>query len=289
MAGTPEKDAISGVETTGHEWDGIKELNNPLPRWWAIIFYLTIVWAAIYAIFMPAVPLFGGFTQGVLDWSSRGALSASMQEAVAEQKPYLDKIQSLSPAQIAGDRELAGFVQAGGKSAFLVNCSPCHGQGAQGSPGYPNLNDDAWIWGGTPEDINHTITYGIRNAHEESRQNVMAAYGRDGLLSPAEIDAVTEYVLSLSGRSGDPEAVEKGKPLFENNCVSCHREGGAGDTELGAPNLTDAIWLYGGSKAKIIETLTYGRAGMMPAWEGRLSDDTIKLLTVYVHALGGGQ
>ena len=212
-----------------------------------------------------------------------------MQEATAEQKPYLDKIQSLSPAQIAEDRELAGFVQAGGKSAFLVNCSPCHGQGAQGSPGYPNLNDDAWIWGGTPEDINHTITYGIRNAHEEARQNVMAAYGRDGLLSPTEIDAVTEYVLSLSGRSGDPETVEKGKLLFEDNCVSCHREGGAGDTKLGAPNLTDAIWLYGGSKAKIIETLTYGRAGMMPAWEGRLSDDTIKLLTVYVHALGGGQ
>ncbi len=289
MAGTPQKDAISGVETTGHEWDGITELNNPLPRWWVIIFYLTVIWAVIYVIFMPAIPLFGGFTRGVLDWSSRASLERSMEEAAAEQKPYMAKISSEDLQQIADDPELAGFVQAGGRSAFAVNCSPCHGQGAQGSKGYPNLNDDSWIWGGSLDQIYQTIRYGVRNANSESHQNVMMAYGREGVLSRDEIDEVAEYVLSLSGHAEDQEMVAKGKEIFDQNCVACHQEGGVGDQALGAPNLTDAIWLYGGSKADIIETLTFGRAGMMPPWVGRLSDDTIKLLAVYVHSLGGGK
>ncbi len=289
MAGTPEKDDISGVETTGHEWDGIKELNNPLPRWWIITFYLTVVWAIVYMIFMPAIPLFNSFTHGVLDWSSRAALERTMEQAAAEQKPYMEKISGESLEQIQNDPELAGFVQAGGRSAFAVNCSQCHGQGAQGGIGYPNLNDDGWIWGGTLEEIYHTIQFGIRNAHPDSRDNIMMAYGKDGILSREEIQQVAEYVLSLSGRSENAEMVSAGKEIYEAQCVSCHQEGGIGDTSLGAPNLTDAIWLYGGSRAAIIESLTFGRAGMMPPWEGRLSDDTIKLLTVYVHSLGGGQ
>ncbi len=289
MAGTPERDEISGVETTGHEWDGIKELNNPLPRWWLIILYLTIIWAVIYMIFMPAIPLVNSYTKGVLDWSSRASLEQSMEQAEAQQRPYMERISADSLEQIQNDAELAGFVQAGGRSAFAVNCSQCHGAGAQGGIGYPNLNDDGWIWGGTLEDIYTTIKYGIRNAHEESRQNLMMAYGRDGILSREEIQEVAEYVLSLSGRAENQEMVAKGAEIYEAQCVACHQEGGIGDTSLGAPNLTDAIWLYGGSRAAIIESLTYGRAGMMPPWEGRLSDDTIKLLTVYVHSLGGGQ
>ncbi len=289
MAGTPEKDEISGVNTTGHEWDGIRELDNPLPRWWIIVFYLTVIWAVVYMIFMPAIPLFNGFTHGVLNWSSRGSLEQTMEQAAAEQKPYMEKISGESLEQIQNDRDLAGFVQAGGRSAFAVNCSQCHGQGAQGGIGYPNLNDDGWIWGGTLEDIYQTIKYGIRNAHSDSRQNIMMAYGKDGVLTREEIQQVAEYVLSLSGRSEDAALVSAGKEIFEAQCVACHQEGGIGDSTLGAPNLTDAIWLYGGNRAAIIESLTYGRAGMMPPWEGRLSDDTIKLLTVYVHSLGGGQ
>ncbi len=289
MAGTPEKDAITGVETTGHEWDGIKELNNPLPRWWIIVFYLTVIWAVVYMVFMPAIPLVDGFTRGVLDWSSRASLERKMEEAAAEQRPYMEKISADSLEQIQGDPELAGFVQAGGRSAFAVNCSPCHGSGAEGGPGYPNLNDDAWIWGGSLDEIYATISYGIRNADPDSRQNVMMAFGKEGVLSRQEIEEVAEYVLSLSGRAEKQELVEKGKEIYEVQCVACHQEGGIGDHTLGAPNLTDAIWLYGGSRADILESLTYGRAGMMPPWQGRLSDDTIKLLTVYVHSLGGGQ
>ncbi|GAB5469952.1 MAG: cytochrome-c oxidase, cbb3-type subunit III [Rhodospirillales bacterium] len=289
MAGKPETDAVSGVETTGHEWDGIKELNNPLPRWWLYTFYATILWALVYMILMPAIPLFDSFTPGVLQWSSRQALEDTMAAAEAEQKPYLDQIQKDSLSEIEANPDLMPFVMAGGSSAFAVNCSPCHGRGAQGGPGYPNLNDDAWIWGGSLDEIYHTIKYGIRNAHFDSRQNVMAAYGRDGILSRQEIEEVAEYVLSLSGRAENESLVAAGKTIYQDQCVACHQEGGIGDTALGSPNLADAIWLYGGSKAKIIESLTYGRAGMMPPWEGRLSDDTIKLLTVYVHSLGGGK
>ncbi len=301
MAGTPEKDELSGVETTGHEWDGIKELNNPLPRWWLWVLYATIIWAVIYMIFMPAIPLVDGYTHGVLNWSSRAALEENMEAAEARQRPYMEQIHNDSLQQIADDPELMPFVLAGGRSAFSVNCSQCHGQGAQGGPGYPNLNDDAWIWGGSLEEIYASIRYGIRNANPDSHQNVMAAYGKDGILDRQQIRDVTEYVLSLSGRAGEKEAggiappadvaaaVAAGKAIYEDQCVACHQEGGVGDTSLGAPSLKDAIWLYGGSRAAIIESLTFGRAGMMPPWEGRLSNDTIKLLTVYVHSLGGGK
>ncbi len=181
MAGTPEKDEISGVETTGHEWDGIKKLNNSLPRWWIVSFYLCVIWAVIYMILMPAIPLINGYTHDILDWSSRASLERSMATAAAEQKLYMQKISGESLEQIQRDPALAGFVQAGGRSTFAVNCSQCHGQGAQGGLGYPNLNDDGWIWGGTLDDIYQTVKYGIRNANAESRQNVMMAYGRDGL------------------------------------------------------------------------------------------------------------
>ena len=289
MAANKDVDAISGVETTGHEWDGIKELNNPLPRWWLIIFYLCILFAVVYMVFMPAIPLFGGFTRGVLDWSSRGALERSMEELTAEQRPYMEQIRKDDLQQIADDPKLMPFVMAGGQSAFGVNCSPCHGSGAQGGQGYPNLNDDAWLWGGTLDEIYQTIRYGVRNDNPDSHNNVMAAYGKDGILTRGEIDEVAAYVLSLSGRADDAEAAEKGKAVFEEQCVACHQEGGVGDPSLGAPNLSDHIWLYGGTKADIVQTLTYGRGGMMPAWTGRLSDETIKILAVYVHSLGGGK
>ena len=289
MAQNKEVDQVSGTETTGHEWDGIKELNTPLPRWWLWTFYACCLWALAYWIVMPAWPLISSHTEGVLGYSSRAKLADSMAAARAAQSEYLGRIEQASLEQITADRELLDFALAGGESAFAVNCSQCHGLGAAGYTGYPNLNDDDWIWGGTLEAISHTIHYGIRSDHEETRFNQMPAYGADEILDRGQINDVTEYVLSLSGSETDPAAAARGSEIFAEQCSACHMEDGTGNYELGAPNLTDAIWLYGGDKADIIETITYSRAGMMPPWTERLDDTTIKQLTVYVHSLGGGQ
>ncbi len=289
MAGDREIDPHSGMETTGHEWDGIKELNTPLPRWWLWTFLACIVWAIGYAIAMPSIPLPGGFTKGLLGYSSRGTVATELKEATAAQQVYLDRIAAADLPAIEQDPELFNFALAGGKSAFGVNCAQCHGSGAAGSKGYPNLNDDDWLWGGTLDAIHQTITVGVRSTAEATRNNVMAAYVKDGILTGAEAQDVAEYVLSLSGRSTIPEAATRGQAIFGEQCVACHQPGGVGSQELGAPNLTDAVWLYGGSKAEILQTVSYGRGGVMPTWAGKLSPATIKMLTVYVHALGGGE
>lgn len=289
MAGKREIDAVSGTETTGHEWDGIRELNTPLPRWWLWTFYATIVWAVGYMVLMPAVPLIDSHTEGLLGYSSRAVVAERLAEAAAEQQVYLDRIGQSDLGGIVRDPELFAFAQAGGRSAFLVNCAQCHGQGAAGSVGFPNLNDDDWLWGGTLQEIDHTLHVGIRSDHPETRQNVMAAYLRDGLLTRQEVGAVAEYVLSLSGRATDEAAAAAGAGIFAEQCVACHQEGGVGSQELGAPNLTDSVWLYGGDRQSIVETVSNGRGGVMPAWGERLSEETIKMLAVYVHQLGGGE
>lgn len=289
MSQHKDVDRVSGTETTGHEWDGIKELNTPLPRWWLWTFYATCLWAFAYWIAMPAWPLLSSYTAGVFGYSSRAELAKSMEAARAAQSQYLDRIESASLEEILADRDLLEFARAGGESAFAVNCSQCHGLGAAGSVGYPNLNDDNWIWGGSLEDISHTIRYGIRSDHPDSRFNEMPAFGRDGILDRTQINDVAEYVLSLSGTASDPEAVARGEAIYLDNCAACHMEDGSGSAELGAPNLADAIWLYGGDKTAVVRSITNSRNGMMPAWIGRLDDATIKQLTVYVHSLGGGQ
>jgi cytochrome c oxidase cbb3-type subunit 3 len=284
-----EKDAISGVETTGHEWDGIKELNNPLPKWWIYVLYATIIWAIGYWIAMPAWLTISGYTKGVLGYSQRDRVATSIAEAQAGQAELRQAIAESDPAAIIDDSGLLEFALAGGASAFGDNCAPCHGRGAEGAIGYPNLNDDVWIWGGTPEDIHVTLKVGIRAGHEETRESEMPAFGRDQILSRAEINDVAEYVLSLSGAGEDATAAERGTLLFADNCAACHGEAGEGDQSLGAPNLADAIWLYGGDKASVVASISNSRAGVMPYWEGRLDDVTIKQLVVYVHSLGGGQ
>ncbi|MFQ5774361.1 MAG: cytochrome-c oxidase, cbb3-type subunit III [Kiloniellaceae bacterium] len=289
MAGHRETDAVTGTETTGHEWDGIKELNTPLPRWWLWTFYATIVWAIGYWIVMPAWPLVNDFTRGVLGYTNRAAVAERLAEARAAQSAYIARIEAASLDEIRSDPELLEFALAGGRSAFAVNCSPCHGLGAAGSRGYPNLNDDAWLWGGTLDEIARTIRFGVRSGHEEARFGDMPAFVRDGLLTREQASDVAEYVLSLSGRSTDAAAAERGAEVFAEQCVACHQEGGVGSDELGAPNLADAIWLYGGDKETIVETVSFGRAGVMPAWTGRLAPATIKRLAIYVHSLGGGQ
>ena len=289
MATTPEKDSLSGVETTGHVWDGIRELNNPLPRWWVWVLYATIIWSIGYWLLMPAWPTFWGYTSGFLGYSQRDRVAAAIEAAEEAKSGFRDRIRDATLEDIRAETELLEFALAGGQAAFGDNCAPCHGTGAQGSPGYPNLNDDDWIWGGTPDDILHTINYGIRAAHDDTRFNDMPAFGRDGILGRDEISDTTEYVLSLSQQDHDTAAAERGAVLFEENCVACHMEGGVGSTELGAPNLTDGIWLFGGERADIVRMIANSRSGVMPAWTDRLDAATIKELTVYVHSLGGGQ
>lgn len=285
----PETDDITGVETTGHEWDGIKELNNPLPRWWLWVFYATVIWSVGYWIVMPSWPLVSSYTEGVIGWSSREAVADQIEAAKARQSEYIDRIRTAEPDEIRTDPDLLQFALAGGDAAFGDNCAPCHGSGAQGSMGYPNLNDDAWIWGGSLDAIHETIRVGIRSEHPDARFNLMPAYLRDGILNREQVNDVAEYVLSLTGRQSDTQAASRGAEVFAQECALCHQEDGTGSHELGAPDLTDQIWLYGGDKQAILKTVAEARNGVMPAWEGRLDEATIKQLTVYVHSLGGGE
>lgn len=285
----PEIDEITGFETTGHEWDGIKELDKPLPRWWLWVLYATIVWSVGYWILMPAWPLVSGYTTGFLGYSQRQIVTQAVADAKQAQSHYLEKINNSDLPAIRSDPELLRFALAGGEAAFGDNCAPCHGRGAQGAIGYPNLNDDDWLWGGKLKDIYETLRVGIRSNHEDTRDNRMPAFGKDELLQPAQIADVTEYVLLISGGGADAKAAARGKTIFVEQCSGCHGEQGKGNPELGAPNLTDRLWLYNGSKDAIGKMIRNPRAGVMPAWEGRLTSETLKQLAVYVHALGGGQ
>jgi cytochrome c oxidase cbb3-type subunit 3 len=285
-----EVDALSGVETTGHEWDGLKELNNPLPKWWLQLFYVTIVWAVLYMIAYPAWPLISSYTKGVLGYSSRAAVAEDLAALRARRGEMLAKLETATEEEIIGNPELLSFARAFGRAAFGDNCAPCHGAGGGGARGFPNLVDDDWLWGGTLEAIKTTIAGGIRWNDESARIGNMPAFGRDGLLQKAEIEQVTEFTRTLSGLPAKQGVdLAKGKELFAANCASCHGDDGKGNKDLGAPNLTDAVWLYGSDSASIIEGLTNGRGAAMPAWSGRLDANTIKALTVYVHSLGGGQ
>jgi cytochrome c oxidase cbb3-type subunit 3 len=282
-------DAVTGTSTTGHEWDGIKELNTPLPRWWVITFYLCIVWAIGYWVVYPAWPTLTGNTAGIFGYSSRAAVADQLNELKTIRAANVAKIEATNLADIEKDPTLLAFARAQGRAAFGDNCAPCHGLGATGSKGFPNLNDDDWLWGGKIEDIYQTLKFGIRHDNADTRMGNMTAFGRDGLLKKDEIVNVAAYARSLSGLKSSSGDLAKGKALFADNCAACHGEDAKGNLELGAPNLTDAIWLYGSDEAAVIETITNGRQGVMPGWAGRLDPVTIKSLAVYVHTLGGGK
>jgi cytochrome c oxidase cbb3-type subunit III len=285
-----EIDQVTGVETTGHVWDGdLKELNKPLPKWWLYTFYACIVWAIGYWVVYPAWPTMSGYTKGILGYSQRGEVAKEVAAAKADQAKYFAQIAATPLADIEKNQELMPFVMAGGAAVFGDNCAPCHGKGAQGGVGYPNLNDDDWLWGGTAEAIQQTITHGIRSPDPETRQMQMPRFGLDGILQPDQIKDTAQYVLSLSGHATDAQAAERGSKIFADNCSPCHGADGKGNQEVGAPNLTDDIWLYGGKASDIEKTIETGRGGVMPNWAGRLDPVTIKMLTVYVHSLGGGK
>jgi len=282
-------DPYTGTPTTGHEWDGLQELNTPLPRWWLWLFYATIVWAVGYWIVYPAWPLFASYSQGVVGWHSRNAIVTDLNSLKTQRGPLMDKLAAASLTEIVADPQLLDFARAVGKSAFAENCAPCHGAGGGGAKGYPNLNDDNWLWGGKLADIQQTITHGVRADDDKTRMGSMPAFGRDGMLKRDEISAVADYVRSLNGLPTPNADLALGQKIFADNCAVCHGPAAKGNRELGAPNLTSGIWLYGDSKAMIMEAVSNGRGAMMPAWGGRLDPTTIKALSVYVYSFGGGE
>jgi cytochrome c oxidase cbb3-type subunit 3 len=299
MAGKPDIDQHSGVETTGHSWDGLKELNNPMPRWWLLVMYATIVWAIGYWVAFPSWPFLPGsdrnadYAKGVLHVSERATVNAAVADDKKAQSKYGEMIAKASLADVNKNPELLNFSIAAGKAAFANNCAGCHGRGAAGNPGFPNLNDDNWLWGGSLDDIDQTIMYGVRNGQDQSRGGGSTAGmpERASVLNADQIGDVAEYVLSLSKKPHDAAAAERGKAIFagDGGCMGCHGEEGKGNKDLGSANLTSGIFQWGGTKADLVKTITEGRAGVMPAWTGKLEPATIKELAVYVHSLGGGQ
>lgn len=286
-------DTISGTETTGHSWDGIKELNTPLPRWWLITWYITIIWAIIYMIFMPALPALPGMgtnTPGLRGHSDRDLVAAAVAELKSEREAQGQVLLTASLQEIETDRSLQQFALAMGESVFGDNCATCHGAGGRGAKGYPALADDVWLWDGTLDGIEYTLRHGIRHEGDlDTRFSLMPRFGRDGLLSAPQIEDLTQYVLHVSGKEADMEAVNRASPVFQAQCSSCHGVDAKGDRTQGAPNLTDAEWLFGSSEDDIYQTIYNARNMHMPAWQDRLDDASIKAVAVYVHALGGGE
>ena len=281
-------DELTGTQTTGHVWDGITELDTPMPLWWLWIFYGTIAFALVYVVLYPAIPLINSATQGTLGWNSRAALEEEVKIAASAQSGLRDKIAAASMEEIVGNDELLQFSVSAGRSAYAVNCSPCHGSGAAGSPGYPNLQDDEWIWGSDLQAIHDTIAHGVRNGGDAARDSQMPAFGTDGVLDPTAIENVSAHVVTLAGGKPEFGDAAAGQQIFAENCAACHGEAGEGMAELGAPRLADPIYLYGGDQAQIAAQISAPKHGIMPGWAERLGDVTVKQLAVYVYSLSGG-
>ena len=284
-----ETDEVSGVDTTGHEWDGIRELDNPLPRWWLYMFWAGIAAAVVYWVLMPAWPGVNSYTRGVLGQSDRADVAVALNDLKAVRGVQSAKLKTATLEQIESDPELQAYAQAVGQSVFGDNCATCHGVGGTGAKGYANLRDDVWLWGGSLEDIHHTIQVGIRSDDPDTRMSQMPAFGRDQMLTPAQIGDMTEYVVALSNRTADVAAVRRAAPIYLEQCSACHGTAGKGDQAQGAPDLTDQEWLYGSSRDEIQAQIWSGRGGVMPSWKSRFDPETLKALAVYIHSNAGGQ
>ncbi len=284
-----ELDEATGVETTGHEWDGIRELDNPLPRWWLWVMWASVAVAAVYWVLMPAWPGVSGYTRGILGQSDRAAVAGELAGLKALRGTQGARLRDASLEQIEADPELQAYALAAGQAVFGDNCATCHGTGGAGFKGYPNLRDDVWLWGGSLEDIQRTITVGVRSGHPEAHESQMPAFGRDQMLTGAQVADLTEYVVALSRRPAEKAAVARAEPVYQAQCAACHGPSGEGVAQFGAPNLTDAEWLYGGDRDDIRGQIHYGRNGVMPAWADRFDPETIKALAVYIHANAAGR
>ncbi|WP_296423719.1 cytochrome-c oxidase, cbb3-type subunit III [Yoonia sp.] len=286
--GKKDIDEVTGTDTTGHSWDGIKELNNPLPRWWLYTLYLCIIWAVGYSIMYPAWPMISKASAGVLGYSTRGEVAADIAKFEAANAEISAQLAAADLTTLSQNEELMRFATSAGGAVFRNNCSQCHGSGAAGAKGYPNLLDDDWLWGGDFENISYTIRHGIRNEEDfDARYSQMTAF--DEILSNAEIDAVVQHVRALSNQDHDAALAAEGASVFMDNCAACHGDDAMGNRDLGAPDLTDAIWLYGGDAATLEQTVRYARFGVMPPWGERLTDAEVQAVAAYVHQLGGGE
>ncbi len=292
MCAKQVKKAPAEVGTTGHSWDGIEELDNPMPRWWLWSLYACIVWAIGYSIAYPAWPMLTRATPGLLGFSTRADVAADIKRFDDANGPMKAKLEGAELTAISTDPALQQYAVSAGAAVFKNNCAQCHGSGAAGvqGKGYPNLLDDDWLWGGDMESIYTTVAHGIRNTTDaDARYSEMPKFGADGLLEKPQIAEVVQYVRQISGQKHDATLAAAGTTVFSENCVACHGEAGKGDRAQGAPNLTDAVWLYGGEVDTLTETVTNARFGVMPNWNGRLSEDEIRAVAVYVHGLGGGE
>jgi cytochrome c oxidase cbb3-type subunit III len=284
-----EKDVVTGQETTAHEWDGLRELNTPLPKWWIYVLYATIAWAAVWFVLYPSVPWVNGYFHGVLGYSQRAAVNEDVLAVMAQRAVTMDRIKALSFGEIRKDPQLMAAAQISGRIAFADNCQPCHAAGGGGQPGYPALAAGAWIWGGTLDAIQQTITHGIRSGDSAAHESQMPRFGTDGVLKPSEIQQVADYVMTLYGNATPGVDVAAGRKLFVENCAVCHGDAGQGDRAKGAPRLASRVHLHGDDRATVVAQITTPRMGVMPAWNTRLDAATIKSLTLYVHSLGGGE
>jgi cytochrome c oxidase cbb3-type subunit III len=281
-----ERDKYTGYLTTGHEWNGIKELNTPVPR--AVYFFLLIafVFSVGYWVLMPAWPLGASYTKGLLGLDQRNIVRDSLKRAALGRSAWTKQIDAKSYQEIQADPALMNIVRQTGRSQFGDNCSVCHGLNAQGGHGFPNLTTTSWLWGGDPDSIAETIRVGINSPHPDSRTSQMPAFGRDQILQPADVDKVVTFVRSLSdpstAKTAKPSDVDAGKEIFAANCAACHGEDAKGKSDTGAPNLTDKFWIYGGDAQTITNTLWSGRQGHMPSWEGRLTPLDRKILALYL-------
>jgi len=283
-----EKDVVTGTNTTGHEWDGLKELNTPLPKWWLYVLYATIAWSAVWFVLYPSVPGVTGYFHGVLGYSQRSAVNTEVRAIEAQRADTMDKIKALSFVEIRKDPQLMAAAETAGRIAFANNCQPCHGAGGGGQPGYPALAAGGWIWGGSLDAIEQTIAYGIRSGDDKARDSQMLRFGADGILKPDEIQKVADYVMMMYGKPTDRD-VSAGRKLYADNCAICHGEAGQGDREKGAPRLASRVHLYGDSRDAVVAQISAPRMGVMPAWHTRLDEATVKSLALYVHSLGGGE
>lgn len=286
-----EKDALTGTETTGHEWDGIKELNNPLPRWWLWVFYATIGYAVIWSALYPSIPWINTYFGGILGYQQREILDNQVADARQAQADYLDALSESHLTALAEDPALFQFGLAGGEAAYNINCAPCHGLGGAGQANYPVLADDVWLWGGSLDDIRRTLEVGVRwEDNPDTLYSLMPAFGTLGMFNRDQIRDVANYVMTLSGRdASDADAAARGEELYVSQCVQCHQADGSGDRAQGAPALNDQLWLYGGELSQIMDQISAPRHGVMPAWGDRLDPATLNMLSLYVHSLGGGE
>jgi len=282
-----EKDTVTGANTTGHEWDGVKELNRPLPKWWLYVYVLTVIGSFIQFVLYPGIPGITGYFHGITGYSQRADVEAAVNQVKAQRARYMDRIQALTFENIRTDAQLHAAALTAGRIAFANNCQPCHGPGGEGRVGYPALGDDVWLWGGKYEDIQHSIAVGIRSDHPQTRTSAMPAFA--AVLQPAEIEAVTDYVMALYGTPVEGRDTAPGQKVFTENCVACHGTQGEGNAQQGGPRLAARVHLLPADRDSVRQQIMAPRMGMMPAWDTRLDPATIKALTLYVHQLGGGQ